>query len=321
MNSVIVGALIAVLAAAAGIAVAQTYPVKPVRVVVPYTAGGPLDDVMRVVGHRLTEMWGQSVVVDNRTGAGGSIGADYVAKAAPDGYTLLSSNAGLAISAAFYRKLPYDALKNLRPITQIAAQPHVLTVNNELPANSVKELIALAKAKPGQLSFASGGPGNSDHMAGELFKYMAGIDIVHVPYKGGNQALNDTISGQVAMYFPGVPVALPMVKAGKVRAFAITGPKRLPALPDVPTLAEAGLPGYQVILWYGLLGPAGLSNDVTAKIHADVARVLKMPDVQERLAGLGVEPVGSAPAAYAAFLKAEIAKWDKVKKATGLTID
>ena len=313
-------ALLALLLAACT-ASAQQFPGKPVRILVGFTAGSSIDVVVRIVGQKLSEMWGQPVIIDNRLGAGGNVAADAVAKAAPDGYTLLSPNAGLAISAAFYRKLPYDALKDLRPITQIAAQPHVLTVNNELPANSVKELIALAKAKPGQLSFASGGPGNSDHMAGELFKYMAGIDVVHVPYKGGNQALNDTISGQVAMYFPGVPVALPMVKAGKVRAFATTGPKRLPALPDVPTLAEAGVPGYEVILWYGLLGPAGLSDDVTAKIYAAMARVLKMPEVQERLAGLGVEPVGSTPAAYAAFLKAEIAKWEKVKKATGLTID
>jgi tripartite-type tricarboxylate transporter receptor subunit TctC len=261
------------------------------------------------------------VLIDNRVGAGGNVAADIVAKAAPDGYMLLSPNAGIAISAAFYRKLPYDALKDLRPIMQLAAQPHVVAVNNHLPAKSVKELIALAKARPGQLSFASGGPGNSDHMAGELFNYMAGINIVHIPYRGGNLALNDTISGQVAMYFAGVPVALPMIKAGKVRAFATTGPKRSPALPDVPTVAEAGIPGYEVILWYGLLGPAGLPTEVATKVHADVAGVLKMPDVQERLAGLGVEPAASTPDAFAAFLKSEIAKWDKVKKATGLTVD
>ena len=306
---------------AVGAAHAQTFPSRPVRIYVGFTAGSSIDVVVRIIGQKLNELWGQPVIIENRLGAGGNVAADAVAKAAPDGYSLLSPNAGLAISAAFYRKLPYDALKDLRPITQLAEQPHILAVNNDLPAKSVKELIALAKAKPGQLSFASGGPGNSDHMAGELFKYMAGIDIVHVPYKGGNQALNDTISGQVAMYFPGVPVALPMVKAGKVRAFATTGPKRLPALPDVPTVAEAGIPGYQVILWYGLLGPAGLPTEITHKIQADVARVLKMPDVAERLAGLGVEPVGSSPDAFAALLRSEIAKWEKVKKATGLTVD
>ena len=313
-------AVIALLLAV-GAAHAQTFPAKPVRILVGFTAGSSIDVVVRILGQKLNEIWAQPVIIENRLGAGGNVAADVVAKAPPDGHTLLSPNAGLAISAAFYRKLPYDALKDLQPITQLAQQPHILAVNNDLPAKSVKELIALAKAKPGQLSFASGGPGNSDHMAGELFKYMAGIDIVHVPYKGGNQALNDPISGQVAMYFPGVPVALPMVKAGKVRAFATTGAKRLPALPDVPTVAEAGIPGYQVILWYGLLGPAGLPTDITNKIQADVARVLKMPDVAERLAGLGVEPVGSSPDAFAALLKSEIAKWEKVKKATGLTVD
>ena len=313
-------AVIALLLAV-GAAHAQTFPAKPVRILVGFTAGSSIDVVVRILGQKLNEIWAQPVIIENRLGAGGNVAADVVAKAPPDGHTLLSPNAGLAISAAFYRKLPYDALKDLQPITQLAQQPHILAVNNDLPAKSVKELIALAKAKPGQLSFASGGPGNSDHMAGELFKYMAGIDIVHVPYKGGNQALNDTISGQVAMYFPGVPVALPMVKAGKVRAFATTGAKRLPALPDVPTVAEAGIPGYQVILWYGLLGPAGLPTDITNKIQADVARVLKMPDVAERLAALGVEPVGSSPDAFAALLRSEIAKWEKVKKATGLTVD
>ncbi len=306
---------------AVGAAHAQSFPSRPIRIYVGFTAGSSIDVVVRIIGQKLNELWGQPVIIENRLGAGGNVAADAVAKATPDGHTLLSPNAGLAISAAFYRKLPYDAVTDLRPITQIAAQPHILAVNNDLPAKTVKELIALAKAKPGQLSFASGGPGNSDHMAGELFKYMAGIDIVHVPYKGGNQALNDTISGQVAMYFPGVPVALPMIKSGRVRAFATTGPKRLPALPDVPTVAEAGIPGYEVILWYGLLGPAGLPKELAARIHADVARVLKMPDVQERLAGLGVEPVGSPPEAFDAFLKSEIAKWQKVKKATGLTVD
>jgi tripartite-type tricarboxylate transporter receptor subunit TctC len=315
------GIAFAVLFFAVGAACAQTYPNKPVRILVGFTAGSSIDVVVRIVAQKLSEMWGHQVLIDNRLGAGGNVAADVVAKASPDGYMLLSPNAGLAISAAFYKKLPYDAIKDLRPITQLAAQPHIMAVNNDVPAKNVKELIALAKAKPGQLNFSSGGPGNSDHMAGELFKYMAGIDIVHVPYKGGNQALNDTISGQTAMYFPGVPVALAMVKAGKVRAFAVTGHNRLPALPDVPTMAEAGVKGYEVTLWYGLLGPAALPNDITAKIHADVVRVLKMPDVQERFAGLGVDPVGSTPDQFAALLKSEIAKWTKVKQATGLTVD
>lgn len=310
-----------VLLVTAGAVCAQAYPSKPVRILIGFTAGSSIDVVARILTQKLTETWKQPVIIDNRVGAGGNVAADAVAKAAPDGHMLLNANAGLAISAAFYRKLPYDALKDLRPITQVVAQPHVLAVNPSLPVNSVKELIALAKARPGQLSFASAGVGNSDHMAGELFKWMAGINMVHVPYKGGNQALNDTITGEVAMYFPGVPVALPMIQAGRVKALAVTGPKRLAMLPKVPTVAEGGLPGYEVILWYGFFGPAALPQETAAKIAADLGRVLKLPDVQERFAALGVEPIGSAPDDFARFVKSEIAKWEKVRKATGLTID
>jgi tripartite-type tricarboxylate transporter receptor subunit TctC len=311
----------AALLFAAGAVGAQAYPSKPVRVLVGFTAGSSIDVVARILAQKLSEAWKQPVIIDNRLGAGGNVAADAVAKAAPDGYTLLNSNAGLAISAAFYRKLPYDALKDLRPITQVVAQPHILAANSSLPVKSIKELIALARAKPGQLSFASGGVGNSDHMAGELFKWMAGINIVHVPYKGGNQALNDTITGEVAMYFPGVPVALPMIKAAKVKALGVSSPKRSAALPDVPTIAEAGVRGYEVILWYGFFGPVSLPKETAGKIAADLARVLKLPDVQERFVALGVEPVGSTPDDFATFVKSEIAKWEKVKKATGLIID
>ena len=312
---------LAVLVLAASAARAQTYPAKPVRILIGFTAGSSIDVVARILTPKLNEIWKQPVLIDNRVGAGGNVAADAVAKAAPDGYMLLNSNAGLAISAAFYRKLPYDALKDLRPITQVAAQPHILAANMSLPVKSIKDLIALARARPGQLTFASGGVGNSDHMAGELFRYMARIDMVHVPYKGGNIALNGVITGEVAMYFPGVPVVLPMIQAGRVKALAVTSAKRLAALPNVPTIAESGLPGYEVILWYGFFGPAGLPSEVATKIHGDLARVLKMPDVQEKLAGLGVEPVGSTPEAFGAFVAAEIAKWQKVRKATGLVID
>lgn len=306
---------------AACTAFAQPYPSKPVRILVGFTAGSSIDVVARILAQKLNENWKQPVIIDNRVGAGGNVAANAVAKAAPDGYTLLNSNAGIAISAAFYKKLPYDVLKDLRPITQLAAQPHILTANPSLPAKSIKELVALAKAKPGQLSFASGGVGNSDHMAGELFKWMAGIDIVHVPYKGGNVALNGVITGEVAMYFPGVPVALPMIRAGKVKALGVSSSKPLSVLPEVPTISDAGLRGYEVILWYAFFGPAALSKETAAKIAADLAQVLKLPDVQEKFAALGVEPVGSTPDDFAAFLKSEIAKWEKVRKATGLTID
>ena len=297
------------------------YPSKPVRFVIVVAPGGGADAVGRILAARLFPMLGQPVVVENRTGAGGNIASEYVARSAPDGYSLLLTSNNHNVNPLIYQRPGYDARKEFVPVVQLTQGPSVLVTPPDSGFKSLKELVDTARAKPKSLSYGSSGIGLPTHIATEMLKQAANIDIVHVPYKGGNQALNDTISGQVAMYFPGVPVALPMVKAGKVRAFATTGPKRLPVLPDVPTLAEAGVPGYQVILWYGLLGPAGLSNDVTAKIHADVARVLKMPDVHERLAGLGVEPVGSAPEAYAAFLRSEIAKWDKVKKATGLTID
>ncbi len=302
-------------------AFAQPYPAKPVRILVGFTAGSSIDVVARILAQRLNENWKQPVIIDNRPGAGGNVAAGAVAKAAPDGYMLLAANAGIAISAAFYSNLPYDVLKDLRPITQFAAQPHILAVNPSLPAKSVKDLVALAKAKPGQMSFASGGVGNSDHMAGELFKWMAGIEIVHVPYKGGNVALNGVITGEVAMYFPGVPVALPMIKAGRAKALAVSSAKRLSVLPDVPTISEAALPGYEVILWYGFFGPAALPKEVAAKLAADLAQVLKLPDVQEKFVALGVEAVGSTPDEFGAFVKSEITKWQKVRKATGLTID
>ena len=299
----------------------QSYPTKPVRILIGFSAGSSTDTVARVIAPRLSESWGQPVVVDNRAGAGGNIAADATAKATPDGYTLLFCNNGLVISKSLYRKLPYDALRDLEPVTQVTAMPHVLVVNTAAPATSVKELIALAKSKPGQLNFGSAGTGNSDHMAGELFKYLAGVDIVHVPYKGGPQALTDTMTGQVTMYFAGLPVSMGMVKAGKVKALGVSSTKRSSALPNVPTIAEAGLPGYEVSLWYGLLAPARAPKELVAKIAMDVGRALKAPEVQERLTGLGVEVVGSTPEQFKAFVNSENAKWAKVVKATGLSVD
>ena len=313
-----------VLAACVGVAGgahAQAFPVKPVRIMIGFSAGSSTDTVARVIAQKLAESWGQPVIIDNRAGAGGNIAADVVAKASPDGYTLLFANNGLAISATLYRKLPYDAARDLEPVTQVTAMPHVLVANQNLPANSIRDLIALAKAKPGQLSFGSAGTGNSDHMAGELFKYLAGIDIAHVPYKGGPQALTDTVNGQVSMYFAGLPVAMPMVKAGRVKALGTSGIKRSAALPDVPTIAEAGVPGYEVSLWYGLLAPARTPPDILAKISADIARTLKLPEVQERFGTLGVETVGSTPAQFKAFVNSETGKWSKVVKATGITVE
>jgi tripartite-type tricarboxylate transporter receptor subunit TctC len=304
-----------------GIAQAQNFPDKPVRIVIGFPAGTSVDIVGRVMGQKLGEIWGQPAVVDNRAGAGGNIAADFVAKAAPDGHALFLSNNGIAISATLYRKLPYDALRDLVPVTQVTSLPHVLVANKSLPANSIKELIALAKSKPGQLSFGSGGTGNSDHMAGELFKFMTGVDLVHVPYKGGNQALTDTVSGQVAMYFSGVAAALPLLKAGKAKALGTSGTRRSPALPDVPTIAEAGVPGYEVNLWNGLFAPAGTPEPVIAKIAADTGRALKLPDVQERFAVLGLETAATGHAEFQVFFKSEVAKWAKVIKVIGITAD
>lgn len=313
--------VLAALLAAAGVAHAQNFPVKPVRIIIGFSAGSSIDTVARVIAQNLNESWGQPGIIDNRTGAGGNIAADVVAKASPDGYTLLFANNGLAISATLYRKLPYDASRDLEPITQVTAMSHVLVAYQSLPANSIKELIALAKAKPGQLNFASAGTGASDHMAGELFKYLAGIDIAHVPYKGGPQALTDTVNGQVAMYFAGLPSAMPMVKAGRVKALGTSGVRRSSALPDVPTIAEAGLPGYEVSSWYGLLAPARTPKDVVARIASDVGRTLRLPEVQQRFATLGVETVGSTPEQFKGFIKSEFGKWSKVIKATGITVE
>ena len=321
MKSIARCLILAGLVVAAGAAHAQNFPNKPVRILIGFSAGSSTDTVARVIAQKLNESWGQPVIIDNRAGAGGNIAADVVAKANPDGYTLLFANNGLAISATLHRKLPYDASRDLEPVTQVTAMPHVLVANQNLQAGSIKELIALAKAKPGTLSFGSAGTGNSDHMAGELFKLLAGIDIAHVPYKGGPQALTDTVNGQVAMYFAGLPVAMPMVKAGRVKALGTSGAKRSTALPEVPTIAEAGIPGYEVTLWYGLLAPARTPKDVVAKIAADVARTLKLPEVQERFGTLGVETVGSTPAQFKAFVNSEIGKWSKVVKATGITVE
>ena len=228
-----------------GVAHAQSFPTKPVRILIGFSAGSSTDTVARAIAPKLSETWGQPAVVDNRAGAGGNIAADAVAKANPDGYTLLFCNNGLVISRSLYRKLPYDAMRDLEPVTQVTTMPHVLVVSPSLPANSVKELVALAKAKPGQLSFGSAGTGNSDHMTGELFKYLGNVDIVHVPYKGGPPALIAAMTGEVTMYFGGLPVTMPQIKAGKVKALGTSGTKRSPALPNVPTIAEAGLPGYE----------------------------------------------------------------------------
>ena len=309
------------LALAAGFACAQSYPDKPVRMIFGLTVGSSSDITMRIIAQKLTEKWGQPVLVDNRPGAGGNIAAEMVVKAPPDGYTLLLSNVSIAIAPAYYRKLSYNPLTELVPVSHVTSLPHIACVNPSLPVNSVQDLIALAKSKPDELMFSSAGLGQTDHMATELFAQMAGIKMRHIPYKGGPQALTAVATGEVALDFPGLPAALPFLKSGKVRCLALTTAKRSAAVPDIPTLAESGLTGYEHSLWNGVFAPVGTPPAILAKVSEDIAAVLKLPDVQERFAQLSIESVGSTPAHFDAFFKAEVAKWVDVIKTTGIRGD
>ena len=298
---------------------APTFPTKPVRLVVHIGPGSSMDIVARVLGQKLTERWGQQVIIDNRAGAGGNIGIDLVAKAPADGYTILFGSSSVAVSASYYRKLPYDALRDLVPVTQVSSRLNVLSVGLNQPVHTVKELIAYAKARPGETTYGSGGgAGSSDHMAGELFKLLAGVDVVHVPYKSGPAAVTDLINGQLTMYIGGMPIQLPMIRAGKVRPLATSGAQRAAALPDLPTIAEAGVPGYEVNVWYGLFVPRGAAAALVNKIASDVAAVMKAPENRDRFIGLGVDPEGTTPEAFAAYFRADIEKWRKVVKAANL---
>ena len=303
-------------------AVAQEFPSKPMRMVIPIGPGSSMDITGRVLAQRMNESWGQPVVVDNRPGAGGNIGADVVAKSQPTGYTVLFSSSSVAIAHSAYRKLPYDALRDLEPVIQISSRGNVLVVHPSLPVGTVKELIAYAKARPGQLSFGSGGGnGSSDHLVGELFNLLAGVRITHVPYKSGPQAMNDLLNGQLQTYFGGIPVNLPMIRAGKVKPLGVSLARRSPALPDVPTMIEAGVPGYEVNVWYGLFAPRGTPKPVVEKMAADVSRQLKSPDFQEKLTALGVEAAGGTPAEFAYLFRTEVEMWAKVVRAAKIVLD
>ena len=303
-------------------AAAQSFPARPVRMVIPIGPGSSMDLTGRVVAQRMNDTWNQPVIADNRPGAGANIGADVVAKAPADGYTLLFTSSSLAIARSAYSKLPYDALRDLLPVTQVSSRGNVLVVHPSLPVGTVKELIAYAKARPGQLSFGSGGGnGSSDHMVGELFNLLAGIKITHVPYKSGPQAVTDLLNGQIQTYFGGIPVNLPMIRAGKVRPLGVSLAKRSSQLPDVPTMIEAGVPGYEVNVWYGLFAPRGTPKEVVAQIAADVTRQLKSPDFQERLTALGVDAAGGTPGEFAALFRTEVGMWAKVVKAANIHLD
>jgi tripartite-type tricarboxylate transporter receptor subunit TctC len=312
-------ALVAAFAAAAW---AQPYPSRPIRIVVPFPAGGTTDLIARAAGQKLTESLGQPVVVDNRPGAGGNIGAELVAKSPPDGYTLLMGTVGThAINASLYPKMPYDHVRDFAPIILVAGVPNVLVVNPSLPVNSVQELIAYGKANPGKLNFASSGNGTSIHLSGELFKTMTGVQMAHIPYKGSSPALQDLAGGQVQLMFDNLPSALPLIKAGRLKALAVTSKTRAPALPDVPTVAESGLPGFEASSWFGLLAPAGTPQPVIAKVNAEIARWLATPEAREKLTAQGANVVGGTPEDFARHIAAETAKWQKVVKESGAKID
>jgi tripartite-type tricarboxylate transporter receptor subunit TctC len=301
---------------------AQAYPSRPVRIVVPFAAGGGVDILTRMLAQKLSDRLGQQVVVDNRTGAGGNVGVDAAAKAPADGYTLVMATTGThTINPGLYRSLPFDVEKDFAPITLVASVPNLLVVNPAIPAHDVKELVQLAKARPHQYSFASFGNGTSNHLSGEMLKSLAGIDVVHVPYKSATQAVADLIAGQTAFAFVNTPLALPQVQAGKLRALAVTGAKRSAASPEYPTMSEAGVPGFVVESWYGLMAPAGTPEPVIARLHKETLAVLADPEVRAFFRKQGADVETSTPAEFAARIRSEKARWADVIKTSGAHVD
>ena len=296
---------------------AASYPAKPIRFIVPFAPGGGLDITTRLIGRQLTEKWGQNIVVDTRPGAATIIGTEIASKAAPDGYTLLMITTTFAINPGLYPKLPYDPVKHFAPVTQLNSQPNVIVVAPSFAAKSVKDLIAAAKAKPGELTFASPGAGSAPHLSAEMFQRQAGVSMIHVPYKGIPPAVTDVLGGRVTMLFTTTISAAPHIKAGKLRAIAITTAKRQSSMPDVPTVGET-LPGYRAEAFQGMVAPAGVPQAIVSKISAEVARIVRSPDVAQRFQLDGAEPVGSTPKEFAAFLKAEMQKWSKVIQEAGI---
>ena len=308
--------LVAALCAVGAPAFAQDkWPSKPIKYIVPFPPGGTTDILARLIGQKLSLALGQPVLVENKAGAGGNIGSDFVAKSAPDGYTILGGTiSSHAINVSMYKEMPYDPVKDFVPITLIGTNANVLVVDPKSTAKDVKELIAQAKAKPGSMSFASAGNGTSQHLSGELFKAMAGLDMVHVPYKGSAPAIQDVMAGQVPMMFDTTVVAAPHIKSGNVRALAVTSTKRVKGMETIPTLSEAGVPGYQLVSWQGIFAPAGTPKDIVFRLNAELVKIIALPDIRERLDSLGVDPVANTSEEFSAFQKAEIAKWAKVIK-------
>lgn len=318
----LLGTIVLALAAAGPqTAPAQSYPAKAVRIVVPFPPGAGADIVTRLIAAKLGSAFGQQFVVDNRAGAAGHIGAEVAAHAAPDGYTLLSTPASIVISRSLYPKLNYDIEKDLDPVALIASAPFVLVVHPSLPVRNVRELIALARAKPGELYFASTGNGGTPHLATEIFKMQAKIDIVHVPYKGTPPAVTDLLSGQVQLMFANTLSVLPHVRSGRLRALAISSSKRSAAAPELPTVAESGMPGFDVSTWFGMLAPRGTPKEIIDRLDGEVRKIVQMADVRARLISQGADPIGSTPEEFRAYLKSELVKWEKAVKAVGVRIE
>ena len=303
-------------------ALAQNYPVKPIRVVVPFPAGGIADVFARVIGGKFNDAWGQQVVVENRPGAGGNIGADIVAKSPADGYTLVMGSIGThAVNVSLFSKLPYDPVRDFAPVTQVMEADGLLVVHPSVPVKSVRELIARARARPGQIAYASAGNGTAAHLAGELFKLMAHIDMVHIPYKGNVPAIIDLMGGQTSLLFATMPTVMPQVQAGRLKALAVTGVTRSPAAPELPTISESALPGFEVTNWIGIFAPAGTPRDIVVKLNGEANRTMQQPEIQRRLATEGAKFTARTPDEFGAFVKAEIAKWAKVVKSAGIHVD
>jgi tripartite-type tricarboxylate transporter receptor subunit TctC len=297
------------------------YPNRPVQIIVPFTPGTGMDILARTVGQKLSERWGQPVLVDNRPGASGNIGTDMVVKAAPDGYTLLITANTLVMTVSLYRNVPYDPIRDLAPVEEMATGTMAVTLNPAVPARTLKELVAYAKANPGKLAYGSPGVGTPQHLATELFKSTAGIDLLHVPYKGSAGAITGLLSGDVAVMFNALHAVLPQVKAGKISAIAVGGPKRSPVAPDIPTVAESGYPDFDVDFWYGLLAPAATPREIIAKLNQDITQILNMPEMRETLSSQGLQPVTGTPEQFGALIKDDLARWANVIKAAGITAE
>jgi tripartite-type tricarboxylate transporter receptor subunit TctC len=314
-------ALLLALACLAPHGHAQDYPAKAVRLIVPFPPGGGTDYTARLIGQKLNELWGQPVVVENRPGASTTIASDLVARAAPDGYTLIMGSVNHTINPSLYARLPYDTVKDFTPVTVCVTAAYILVAHPSLPVKTVKDLIALARARPGQINYSSSGSSGPQHLAGELFKMMSNVDIVHVPYKGGGPAVVALVGGHVSLQFATPVSGLPHIRAGRLRALGVTSATRSAAVPEVPTIAEAALPGYEAVTWWGILGPARLPRNIVDKVHADVVRVLAMPDVRTRLANEGVVGAGTSPEQFSKMIDAEIVKMAKIVKAANVKLD